>query len=122
MCQRAILAHGSEVTLGSGRDGGDSRILQPQFKNVQSFQVNDSAFDETGSDSSSVHRLTNIREIHAADEAFAANVDEGTVVTCGACRRHEMGWEGKGQGGDGGWGAGCWAEGRELRGPRPDHG
>ena len=94
----ALLGDGSAVTWGHYRNGGDSRAVQDQLKNVQRIQSSFGAFAAIRSDGSVVtwgnshyggdckavqDRLCSVQQIQASFGAFAAVLSDGGVVTWG---------------------------------------
>ena len=92
----AILGDGCVVTWGQASNGGDSRAVQDQLKNVQQIQACHFAFAailgdgsvvtwgqaSNGGDSRAVQdQLKNVQQIQACNEAFAAILSDGSVVT-----------------------------------------
>ena len=84
----AILADGSVVTWGSAPDGGDSRAVQDQLKNVRRIQAAARAFAAVVSNRSVVawghahfggstvavqDQLKTVQQIQVSDGAFAAS-------------------------------------------------
>ena len=98
----AILADGSVITWGDGNDGGDSRAVQDQLRNVREIHATGRAFAailadgavvtwgdaECGGVSAQVQeQLQNVQQIHGTKSAFAALSARGSLVTWGNPQR-----------------------------------
>ena len=96
--RRAGSGHGSVVTWGDPRYGGDSSEVQVRLKGVQQVQATEIAFaailadgsvvtwgdPDSGGDSSKVQdRLKGVQQVQATSRAFAAILADGSIVTWG---------------------------------------